>query len=143
MPSTRFGPFNPPRAIKASIVCDVLRKNGIGIDQARQAEKLRDVLAKKSTFEQRLRERSFPIGGSGAGKAMQAAIDRFHEEHPEIALERTSGGKWSAAEDDIADLAAFDPLFSDYTAYRKMEKLESTYLSKMDRPRIIRGSTTC
>ena len=68
---------------------------------------------------------------------MQAAIDRFHAEHPEIALQRTHrGDKWSAAEDDIADLAAFDPLFSDYTAYRKMEKLESTYLSKMDRPRL-------
>ncbi len=133
----RFGPLTHHVQLKASVVCDVLRKNGIAIDQARQAEKLRDVAAKKRTYEQRLRERAFPIGGSGAGKAMQAAIDRFHAEHPEIALERThSGGKWSAAEDDIADLAAFDPLFSDYTAYRKMEKLESTYLSKMDRPRI-------
>ena len=132
----RFGPLTHHVQLKASVICDVLRKNGIGIDQARQAEKLRDVATKKSIYEQRLRERAFPIGGSGAGKAMQAAIDRFHAEHPEMPLERTHGGKWSAAEDDIADIAAFDPLFSDYTAYRKMEKLESTYLSKMDRPRI-------
>jgi hypothetical protein len=133
----RFGPLTHHVQLKASIVCDVLRKNGIGIDQARQAEKLRDVNAKRGIYEQRLRERKFPIGGQGAGKAMQAAIDRFHAEHPEIALERThSGRKWSAAEDDIAGLAAVDPLFSDYTGYRKMEKLESTYLSKMDRPRL-------
>ena len=134
---TRFGPLTHHVQLKASVICDVLRKNGIGIDLTRQAEKLRDVTAKKDFYEQRLRERNFPIGGTGAGKAMQAAIDQFHGEHPELPLERThSGSKWSAAENDIADLAAFDPLFSDYTAYRKMEKLESTYLSKMDRPRI-------
>jgi DNA polymerase I-like protein with 3'-5' exonuclease and polymerase domains len=131
-----FGPLTHHVQLKASIVCDVLRKNGIGIDQARQAEKLQDVLAKKGCYEQRLRERSFPIGGQGAGRAMQAAIDTFHAEHPDIPLQRTGGGKWSAAEEDIADLAGFDPFFSDYTAYRKMEKLESTYLSKMNRPRL-------
>ena len=56
----RFGPLTHHVQLKASVVCDVLRKNGIGIDQARQAEKLRDVAAKKSTYEQRLRERSLP-----------------------------------------------------------------------------------
>lgn len=35
-----------------------------------------------------------------------------------------------------ADLAARDPLFSDYIGYRKMEKLASTYLVKMGRPRL-------
>ncbi len=133
----RFGPLTHHVQLKASVVCDVLRKNGITIDQARQAEKLRDVHAQKTLYEQRLRERKFPIGGTGAGKAMQAAIDRFHAGHPEVPLERThSGGKWSAAENDVTELAGFDPLFSDYIAYRKMEKLESTYLSKMDRPRL-------
>ena len=81
----RFGPLTHHVQLKASVVCDVLRKNGIGIDQARQAEKLRDVAAKKSTYEQRLRERKLPHRRHGAGKAMQAAIDRFHAEHPEIA----------------------------------------------------------
>jgi hypothetical protein len=133
----RFGPLTHHVQVKASVICDVLRKNGIAIDQGRQAEKVRDVEVKKSLFAQRLREQEFPVGGSGAGKAMQAAIDRFHAEHPQIPLQRTpKGDKWSAAEDDITDLAAFDPLFSDYTAYRKMEKLATTYLSKMDRPRL-------
>ena len=66
------------------MICDVLRKNGIGIDQTRQAEKLREVQAKKDLYGQHLQAHGFPISGSGAGKAMQAAIERFHAEHPEF-----------------------------------------------------------
>jgi len=132
----RFGPLTHHVQLKASIVCDVLRKNGIAVDQTRQAEKMADVRTKRAGYQQRLQQRNFPINGSGVGKAMQAAIDRFHAEHPQIELQRTDGGKWSAAENDIEELMEFDPFFRDYIGYRKLEKLESTYLSKMDRPRI-------
>lgn len=133
----RFGPLTHHVQLKASVICDALRKNGIGIDPGRQAEKLGEVLSSKSHYEERLREQQFPVGGKGAGKAMQAAIDRFHAEHPEFPLQRKhKSGKWSIAEEDIADLAGFDPLFTDYVNFRKAEKLASTYLSKMDRPRL-------
>jgi len=132
----RFGPLTHHTQLKASVICDVLRKNGIGIDKVRQVEKLREVQARKDHYGQHLQTRGFPISGSGAGRAMQAAIERFHAEHPEVPLQRTRSGKWSAAEDDIAELARFDPLFTDYVRYRKAEKLISTYLSKMDRPRL-------
>ena len=45
-------------------------------------------------------------------------------------------GKWSTAEEDLADLAREDPFFADYAAYRTAEKLLGTYLRKMGRTRL-------
>lgn len=133
----RFGPLTHHVQVKASIVMDVLRRNGIGVDPVRSAQKLAAVRADKAHYELCLRERGFPLGGEGAGKAMQATLDRFHAQNPDVELRRTSkSGKWSTAKEDLAELAAEAPVFRDYAAYRAAEKLEATYLSKMNTARL-------
>ena len=68
---------------------------------------------------------------------MQSILAELQRKHRGIELRRTeSGTKYSTAEEDLAELAAVDPFFQDLTTYRATEKLASTYLSKMGRPRL-------
>lgn len=133
----RFGPLTHHVQLRASIVTDALQRNGIAIDATSRAKKLEQVRAVKDQCEQRLRRQGFPVVGEGSGTAMQAALDRFHEQHPDVPLNRTaSDKKWSTAKDDLLELAPDEPFFRDYIKYRAAEKLIATYLAKMDRGRL-------
>jgi hypothetical protein len=127
----RFGPLTHHIQLRASILMDVLRTNGIGIDQARREAKARAVQDVLVACKERLRWRGYLAGEAGCGKAIQSILAQFHREHPEVELQRTPSGAWSTAEEDLAELAADDPFFADYLKYRQAEKLLSTYLRKM------------
>jgi len=90
----RFGPLTHHIQLRASIVTDALQQNGIAIDATSRAEKLEQVRAVKDQCEERLRRQGFPVAGKGSSTAMQAAIDRFHEQNPDVSLNRTTKGKW-------------------------------------------------
>jgi DNA polymerase I-like protein with 3'-5' exonuclease and polymerase domains len=133
----RFGPLTHHIQLRAAILVDVLRMNGIGIDIDRQAEKLGQVEALKAECKERLQRRGYLVGERGSGKALQSILAELQREHRGIELRRTeSGAKYSTAEEDLAELADVDPFFQDLATYRATEKLASTYLSKMGRPRL-------
>jgi hypothetical protein len=132
----RFGPLTHHVQLKASILMDVLRTNGIGIDQARRTEKARKVQALLEEAKERLRKQGYLAGQEGCNKAMQSILSQLKRERPQLELKRTSGGKWSTAEEDLVELAAIEPFFADYANYKAAEKLRSTYLRKMDQPRL-------
>jgi DNA polymerase family A/3'-5' exonuclease len=133
----QFGPLTHHIQLKAAVVADAIRANGIAVDLDRRDEKLRVVVAIKDECKQRLEQQGMPVGGKGSVKAMQAAVDGFHVEHPDVELKRTpKGGKWSVAKNDLVGLAAADSRFADYEQFKAAAKLESTYLSKMARPRL-------
>jgi DNA polymerase I-like protein with 3'-5' exonuclease and polymerase domains len=116
---------------------DVLSSNGIAVDTDRRAQKLARVRAVMDELRERLRRRGYLVDEPGSGKAMQSILRRFARAHPEVELKMTaSGEKYSTAEDDLAGLAAYDEFFADYGKYRAAQKLVTTYLSKMDRPRL-------
>ncbi len=133
----RFGPLTHHVQLRASIITDVLRSNGIGIDTSRGAEKLARVRAVMDAAKERLRLRGYLVDEKGSAKAMQSILAEFAREHPEVELRLTeSGERFSTAEEELAELAAEDAFFADYAAYRAAEKLVSTYLHKMDRQRL-------
>lgn len=111
--------------------------NGIAIDQARRAEKLKLVEAIRDEAAETLRRAGYLVGEPGSHKAMQSILAQFAREHPEVELALTpSGEKYSTAEEDLAPLASEGEFFAAYARYRAAEKLTSTYLRKMDRPRL-------
>src|SRR5262249_33165126 len=61
---------------------------------------------------------------------------QFRRENPDVELRTTPTGKWSTAEENLAELAAVDTFFADFTTFKTCEKLLSTYLRKMGRPRL-------
>jgi hypothetical protein len=133
----RFGPLTHHIQLKASIVVDVLTANGIGIDQAQHEEKRSSVQAVLERCKERMRQRGFLVGEKGSGKALQSILNQFHREHSDVELERTASGKeWSTSEENLSELAREDPFFGDYIKYRQAEKLVSTYLCKMGKPRL-------
>jgi DNA polymerase I-like protein with 3'-5' exonuclease and polymerase domains len=131
-----FGPLTHHIQLRASIIMDVLGRNGIAIDQGRGEEKARQVQDLLDQCKERMRSRGYLAGEAGCDKAMQSILDRFHRDRPDLELSRTPGGKWSTKEEDLAALAAEDQFFADYRIYKTAEKLLSTYLRKMGRPRL-------
>jgi hypothetical protein len=133
----QHGPLTHHIQLRASILMDALNTNGIAIDTRRRAEKLASVQALMDDYREKLRHRGYLVDQPGSSKAMQSILKEFARTHPEIELKWTeSGEKYSTAEEDLAELAAVDKFFSDYTRYRSAQKLAKTYLSKMDRPRL-------
>jgi DNA polymerase I-like protein with 3'-5' exonuclease and polymerase domains len=134
--TARFGPLTHHVQLRASIVVDVLRANGIGIDPDRSRHKTLQVQTTLDRCRERLRQRGYLAGESGSDKAMQSILSQFRREHPDVELKTTATGKYSTGEEDLAELAARDPFFADYATYKAAEKLLSTYLRKMGRPRL-------
>jgi len=133
----RFGPLTHHVQLRASIVTDVLRTNGIGVDAGRGAEKLVRVRGVVDAARERMRLRGYLVDQPGNAKAMQSILAQFRREHPGVELRLTeSGEKFSTAGEDLAALAAEDGFFADYTTYRTAEKLVSTYLTKMGAARL-------
>jgi hypothetical protein len=133
----RFGPLTHHIQLRASILMDVLRCNGIGVDLARREEKRGRVQVLLEECKERLRRRGFLVDQPGSGKALQSILQQFHRDHPDVELKRTeSGERWSTAEEDLSQLACKDDFFADYARYRAAEKLLSTYLRKMGQPRL-------
>ena len=136
----RFGPLTHHIQLKASILMNALRANGIAIDATRCEEKLAQVRAVREMSREQLRRRGYLAGEEGCGKALQSILAQFQREHPAIDLRHTaSGEKFSTAEEDLTELAGEDDFFGEYIRYRAAEKLEATYLKKMGRPRIHPG----
>jgi DNA polymerase I-like protein with 3'-5' exonuclease and polymerase domains len=132
----RFGPLTHHVQLKASIIMDVLRVNGIGIDQTRCEEKARQVRVVRDDAKERLRRRGYQAG-EGSTRALQSILNQFHREHPDVEMRRTESGKqWSTTEEDLAELAAEDEFFADLIKYRQAEKLLTTYLRKMGPARL-------
>lgn len=134
--TSRFGPLTHHIQLRASIVMDVLRFNGIGVDQHRQGEKAEKVQLLLKECKERMRLRGFLAGEQGSDKAMQSILSQLKRKKPDLELRKTPSGKWSTDEENLAELATEDSFFADYRTYKIAEKLLSTYLRKMGRPRL-------
>jgi hypothetical protein len=133
----RHGPLTHHVQLRAAILMDELTTNGIAIDSDRRDEKLRCVEAAKEECRERMRKRGYLVDQPGSRKAFQSILREFARNHPGIELKLTESGKGiSTALEDLAEAAAEDRFFKDYLTYKQLEKLASTYLNKMGRPRL-------
>lgn len=133
----RFGPLTHHIQLRASILMDVLGANGIGIDQARREEKVRQVQALMEECRERMQQHCFLVDQPGSSKVLQSLLTEFQRDNPDLELKRTeSGEQWSTAEEDLTHLVSKDGFFRDYVIFKAAEKLLSTYLVKMGQPRL-------
>jgi DNA polymerase I-like protein with 3'-5' exonuclease and polymerase domains len=133
----KFGPLTHHVQLRASILMDVLTRNGIGLDADRQSKKLQQVLRLKEDCERRLLDAGLVVSGKESVTTVQALLDGIHAEHPDVPLARTDSEKrWSTSKESLAELAEFDPRLMDLVKFKAAEKLASTYLSKMNGPRL-------
>jgi hypothetical protein len=132
----RFGPLTHHVQLRASILMDVLNANGIAVDQGRSGEKESKLRAVLEETKKRLRERGYLAGEKGNSKALQSILSELKRTSPDLPLVTTSTGKWSTAEEHLAELAMEDSFFADLATYRASEKLLSTYVRKLHRPRV-------
>jgi len=133
---SRFGPLTHHIQLRASILMDALRCNGIGIDQTRQEEKANKVKEMLAEAKEHLRQHGYLAGEKGSDKALQSILTSLKRNNPNLELQTTPTGKWSTAEEDLMELAAEDSFFADFRTYKVAEKLLSTYLRKMGRSRL-------
>ena len=130
----QFGPLTHHLQLRASIVLDFINRQGLCVDRERQQEKLVQVTAEIQARAEQLAQAGFVVQGPGSVRYMQDKLDDFHHQHPEVSLNVTESGRWSATSDDLTRLGELDPSFRPLIAFRAMQKLKSTYVDKMDRP---------
>jgi hypothetical protein len=132
----RYGLLTHHVQLRASILMDALTASGIAVDQGRSGEKERKLRAVLEETKKRLRERGYLAGEKGSSKALQSLLSEFKRKSPDLPLATTPTGKWSTAGEDLAELALEDPFFADLALYRACDKLLTTYLRKLHRPRV-------
>ncbi len=120
--------------LKAAIVLRQIKANGLWIDQGqrnRLATELREVADECRT---ELRSYGFLPGQPGSSKALQEILKRLERSHPDITFPSTPTGMYVTKQDVLEELAAVEPFISTLLKFKSIEKLQSTFLTKMSRP---------
>ena len=147
-----YGPLTHDTQLRGAIVCDVMRANGIHIDQHRREQKLSDLNAILEKHGKTLVHAGIPIAGGGSTKAIQRRIETIAAENPHLEFARTPGGMFSTKAEDLAEIACYDDegVLLTYVEYKAAEKLRNTYVEKMAgrlHPRfgilMVTGRTNC
>ncbi|MBL8798906.1 MAG: hypothetical protein JNM56_33790 [Planctomycetia bacterium] len=127
----RFGPLTHHVQLRASIIADVLRNNGLTVDASRRQEKAHQLERLLNECKGHLRQRGYLPGETGSDKALQSILAEFQRDHPDLDLKKTASGKWSATREDLVELMTHDSFFADLITYRTADKLLTTYLRKL------------
>lgn len=133
----RFGPLTHHIQLRASILMDALTRTGIAIDVDRVAAKSAAVERQIQACLQALDARGYSPGREGNSQVLQRALETVAAANPDIVLSRTaSGACWSTAGEHLEQVAFLDPFFGAYLEFRHAQKLQGTYLAKMQRPEV-------
>jgi hypothetical protein len=129
-----YGPLTHDTQLRAAIVFEEMRANGIHIDQERREQKLRELDAILEEHGRALMAAGIPIAGGGSAKAIQRRLEKIAAENPHLELALTPGGKFSTKAEDLAEAAAYDAdgVLLKYVEYKAADKLRNTYVEKMD-----------
>lgn len=128
-----YGPLTHDTQLRAALVFEEMRANGIHIDTVRREEKLRAIEAVLHDHGTALVEAGIPISGEGVSKAIQRRLEKIAADNPGLDLPLTPGGKFSTKAEDLQAAAPFDEggVLRMYVEYKAAEKIKSTYMSKM------------
>ena len=128
-----YGPLTHDTQLRATIVFEEMRANGIHIDQERREQKLGDLDAILEEHGRLLTAAGIPIAGGGSAKAIQRRLEKIAADNPQLELSLTPVGKFSTKAEDLAEAAAYDAdgVLLKYVEYKAAEKLRNTYIEKM------------
>jgi len=129
------GPLTHHTQLKSAVMCDVLRRNGLGVDADRAAA-ARDELGDRidgvraelvgATFGDP--PTPFVAEGKKSGKSLQALLGDVHARQPDLPKPKTESGAWAADESALAALANEEPVLAKLLVFKKLTKLRGTYL---------------
>jgi hypothetical protein len=134
-----FGPLTHNIQLKASIVLDVISRTGVLIDQARRDEKVTALQKVVHDTQKTLTMAGLPTDGKGAQVALRRRIGKLANADPNIETHHTPTGQIATNEEQLKELAAYDPVFEVMLEYRQASKLLVTYANKMNPGERIHG----
>ncbi|MCX5729623.1 MAG: DNA polymerase [Nitrospirae bacterium] len=127
----KYGPLTHDIQLKASIVLDVISRNGVLIDQDRRDEKAASLQKIVDETRSTLALASLPVDGKGSQAALRKRIEKLAKADPNIQIHRTEKGHVATNEEQLKELAACDPVLEVMLQYRQASKLLGTYAKKM------------
>ena len=129
-----WGPLTHHTQLKSTVICDVLRRTGVGVDADRAAaardelavriDRVRGVLA-GATFG--VPPVPFVAEGTGSGVSLQALLDDVYARRPGLPKAKTESGAWAADEAALTALAGEEPVLADLLEFKQLTKLKNTY----------------
>ena len=132
------GPLTHHVQLKSAILCDVMRRNGVGVHAARAEESRRIVAAEIDRVRGELvgatfgeEKVPFVAEGAGSGSSLQALLDDLHARDPSLPMRRTDLGKWKTDEEALTALTGAEPLLAKLLELRKLTKLNGAYFGPL------------
>ena len=132
------GPLTHHIQLKSAVLCDAMRRNGVGVDVAR-AEKSRRIVAGEidrvrgelagATFGDP--PTPFVAEGAGSSLSLQALLENLQARSPDLPMARSDSGKWKGDEEALTALAGAEPLLAKLLELRKLTKLNGTYFGPL------------
>lgn len=135
----KHGPDTHDIQLRASIVLDRISRTGVLIDQIRREDKVAALEQIATETRHTLALAGIPADGKGAPGALRKRIDRLSREHKNLPLIFTETGRISTSEEQLKELADFDPVLEVLLKHRQATKLLSTYAKKMQPGKRIHG----
>jgi DNA polymerase I len=135
----KHGPLTHNIQLMASIVLDVISRTGVLIDQARRDEKVASLQKVVDETRRTLALAGLPTQGKGAQAALRKRIEKLAIADPHIQIHRTETGQIATDEEQLTELAAYDPVLEVMLKYRQASKLLVTYANKMKPGQRIHG----
>lgn len=135
----KYGPLTHDIQLKASIVLDVISRTGVLIDQARREEKVATLEKIVGETTRTLALAGLPVEGKGSSDALRKRIDKLAKADPNIQIHRTEKGQIATDEEQLKELAAYDPALEVMLKYRHASKLLGTYAKKMKPGQMVHG----
>lgn len=135
----KYGPLTHHIQLRASIVLDRISRTGVLIDQTRRDEKVAMLERVVAETTRTLALAGLPVSGKGSADALRRRIEKLSKADPNIQIQRTETGQIAANEEQLKELAAYDPVLEVMLKYRHASKLLATYARKMQSGKRVHG----
>lgn len=130
----RFGPQTHHIQLQGAIVLREITANGLTVDAPRRAALIQSLGEVKEEYRLELLMYGYAPGQKGSNKALQEILRRLDAQYPDVYFQRTEKkGDYATSEEALQALKGVEPFIDSLIAYRAVEKLLSTFLTKMGR----------
>ncbi|QDT16610.1 DNA polymerase [Alienimonas californiensis] len=129
-----YGPLTHHTQLKSTVMCDVMRRTGLGVDADRAAaardelgdriDQIRAELAGATFGDPPV---PFVVEGPGSGASLQALLSDVHARRPDLPKPKTDSGAWAADESALTALADEEPVLATLLELKRLVKLRNTY----------------
>ncbi len=135
---TAYGPLTHHLQLKCAVLCDALKRVGVGVDTDRAVAGRDAATAEIARVREELSGRTFGeantpfiLDGRGSDGSLQELLDDLHARRPDLPKMRTATKKWATGEEELAALSDAEPLLAGLVEFRKLQKLHGTYLAPL------------